>query len=182
MECPEVVLSTSGTTHPIARAILTFSKFGHFGGDCVKRHELRADRSFFSCRRQLNDSLRAVPLAMATATELVWTGAGTEAPTGATDFQKAVWPNAGYYESLRASLRLTDFNPLTVDWTKPVPWGNDPATCDSENMSEDKGCMMPLGVGLCARPPSRLPIAHPKHARSSRAAPLSWALDCSSPL
>ena len=127
----------------------------------MKRHELRADRSFFSCRRQLNDSLRAVPLAMATATELVWTGAGTEAPTGATDFQKAVWPNAGYYESLRASLRLTDFNPLTVDWTKPVPWGNDPATCDSENMSEDKGCMMPLGVGLCARPPSCLPIAHP---------------------
>ena len=116
------------------------------------------------------------------ATEaLKWTG-GTEAPDGATAFQQLVWPKAKYYTDLAAELRLTDFNPLTVDWTTPVSWGNEPDTCKSDDMSEDKGCMMPLGVGLCARPPSRLPIAHPKHARSSRAAPLSWALDCSSPL
>ena len=100
----------------------------------------------------------------------------------ATEFQQAVNKHATYYMGLQSSLRLTDFNPLTVDWTTPVSWGNDPDTCKSDDMSEDKGCMMPLGVGLCARPPSRLPIAHPKHARSSRAAPLSWALDCSSPL
>ena len=115
------------------------------------------------------------------ATELVY-DTTTEAPAGATPFQQLVWPNAGYYKSLGESLGLTDFNPLTVDWTNPVPWGNDPVTCKSDDMSEDKGCMMPLAVGLCARPPSRLPIAHPNHARSSRAALLSWALDCSSPL
>ena len=110
-----------------------------------------------------------------------YVGAGDEGFVP-TDFQDRVAKHASYYTRLAAELRLTDFNPLTVDWTTPVSWGNDPETCDSEKMSEDKGCMMPLGVGLCARPPSRLPIAHPKHARSSRAAPLSWALDCSSPL
>ena len=110
-----------------------------------------------------------------------YVGAGDEGFVP-TDFQERVAKHASYYTRLAAELRLTDFNPLTVDWTTPVTWGNDPETCDSEKMSEDKGCMMPLGVGLCARPPSRLPIAHPKHARSSRAAPLSWALDCSSPL
>jgi hypothetical protein len=82
------------------------------------------------------------------ATELAWNSLQSEAPAGATDFQKAVWQHAAYYEGLRDSLRLTDFNPLTVDWTKPVEWGNDPDTCNSEDMSEDKGCMMPLGVGF----------------------------------
>ena len=99
-----------------------------------------------------------------------------------TAFQLKVAEHATYYEGIAAKQFFTDFNPLTVDWTTPVSWGNDPVTCKSDDMSEDSGCMMPLGVGLCARPPSRLPIAHPKHARSSRAAPLSWALDCSSPL
>ena len=99
-----------------------------------------------------------------------------------TDFQDKVAPYAKYYYGIASKQFFTDFNPLTVDWTNPVPWGNDKDTCKSDDMSEDKGCMMPLGVGLCARPPSRLPIAHPKHARSSRAAPLSWASDCSSPL
>ena len=41
-----------------------------------------------------------------------------------------------YYESLRSQLGITDFNPLTVDWTTPVPWGNDPDNC---KMSDDSG-------------------------------------------
>ena len=45
---------------------------------------------------------------------------------GLTDFQKKVCEHAVYYKSLQTKLYLTDFNPLTVDWTTPVPWGNDP--------------------------------------------------------
>ena len=76
-----------------------------------------------------------------------YVGAGDEGFVP-TDFQERVAKHASYYTRLAAELRLTDFNPLTVDWTTPVSWGNDPETCDSEKMSEDKGCMMPLGVGF----------------------------------
>ena len=41
-----------------------------------------------------------------------------------------------YYESLRSQLGITDFNPLTVDLTTPVLWGNDPDNC---KMSDDSG-------------------------------------------
>ena len=84
-----------------------------------------------------------------------------DAPDGATAFQVAVNEHASVYERMRNELRLTDFNPLTVDWTDPVAWGNNKEFCKSDDMSEDSGCMMPLGVGLCARPPWRLPISHP---------------------
>ena len=79
----------------------------------------------------------------------------------ASAFQKKVAAHAPYYSTLVTQLRLTDFNPLTVDWTTPVPWGNDPLTCKSEDMSDSSGCMMPLGAGLCARPPPAPPRAHP---------------------
>ena len=68
-----------------------------------------------------------------------------------TDFQEKVLLNAPIYARMATSLGLTDFNPLTVDWTSPVSWGNDPVTCDSINMKTSDGCMMPLGAGLCAR-------------------------------
>jgi len=63
-------------------------------------------------------------------------------------FQQNVALHAEYYKVLATRLRLTDFNPLTVDWTTPVPWGNDPTTCDSKDMSDSSGCMMPLGAGF----------------------------------
>ena len=87
-------------------------------------------------------------------------GAGLEG-FKASAFQEKVALHASYYNDLVTQLRLTDFNPLTVDWTTPVPWGNDPLTCKSEDMSDSSGCMMPLGAGLCARPPPATPRAHP---------------------
>ena len=87
-------------------------------------------------------------------------GAGLEG-FKASAFQEKVALHASYYGDLATQLRLTDFNPLTVDWTTPVPWGNDPLTCKSEDMSDSSGCMMPLGAGLCARPPPATPRAHP---------------------
>jgi Na+/proline symporter len=65
---------------------------------------------------------------------------------GLTDFQTKVCEHAPYYGSLATKLYLTDFNPLTVDWTTPVPWGNDPDTCNMEG--DDSGCLMPLGAGF----------------------------------
>jgi len=81
-------------------------------------------------------------------------GAGTD---GYNAFQLKVNDHAAYYTTVANSLRLTDFNPLTVDWTTPVPWGNDPTTCKSDDMSDDSGCMMPLVAGVCVRPPPRNP-------------------------
>ena len=57
-------------------------------------------------------------------------------------------PNAtkmAEWAALGAKLGFTDFDPTSVDWDKPVPWGNDPANC---NMQNDKGCLMPLYAGL----------------------------------
>ena len=58
--------------------------------------------------------------------------------------------DAAQYLELAAKLRLTDFNPLVVDWKNPVPWYED-GKCE---MSDSGGCLMPLGAGLCATPPS----------------------------
>ena len=102
---------------------------------------------------------------MATGWEDNYVGAGIEGFV-ASDFQKAVGKHATYYHTLAGQLKLTDFNPLTVDWTTPVAWGNDPLTCKSEDMSDSSGCMMPLGAGLCARPPPA-----PTTPRQSRAQP-----------
>ena len=88
--------------------------------------------------------------------EMSFVGAGTDG-FEATDFQKKVALHAEYYTKVANSLRLTDFNPLTVDWTDPVAWGNDPDTCKSDDMSDDSGCMMPLVAGVCVRPPPRNP-------------------------
>merc|ERR1719329_1719494 len=60
-------------------------------------------------------------------------------------FKANVAKHKTYYESLRAQLGIVDFNPLTVDWTTPVPWGNDPDNCKMEDSS---GCLMPLGAGF----------------------------------
>ena len=80
----------------------------------------------------------------------------------ATAFQEKVATHAKYYEAVADQLRLTDFNPLTVDWTSPVAWGNNPETCKADDMSDSSGCMMPLAAGLCARPPPRqLRAYHP---------------------
>ena len=49
------------------------------------------------------------------------------------------------YATLADQLGLTDFNPLTVDWEKPVPWGNNASIC---NMDTSDGCLMPLGAGF----------------------------------
>ena len=74
--------------------------------------------------------------------------------TNPTDFQTSVKENAEYILVLQESLGLTDFNPLTVDWTKPVAWGNDPSKCDAVHLDgEDSGCLMPRGAGMCVRPP-----------------------------
>ena len=51
-------------------------------------------------------------------------------------FKANVLKHKTYYETLRSQLGLVDFNPLTVDWTTPVPWGNDPDHC---NMDDDSG-------------------------------------------
>lgn len=88
-------------------------------------------------------------------------GAGLEG-FKASAFQEKVALHASYYNDLATQLRLTDFNPLTVDWTSPVGWGNNPATCKADDMSDSSGCMMPLAAGLCARPPPRqLRANHP---------------------
>ena len=50
-------------------------------------------------------------------------------------FKANVAKHKTYYESLRAQLGIVDFNPLTVDWTTPVPWGNDPDNCKMEDSS-----------------------------------------------
>jgi len=52
---------------------------------------------------------------------------------------------ATYYESIAKLQYFTDFNPLTVDWTTPVPWGNDPDNC---KMGTDSGCLMPNWAGF----------------------------------
>jgi len=62
-----------------------------------------------------------------------------------SDFQENVCKHASYYMSVAEELYLTDFNPLTVDWTTPVPWGNDPDKC---SMTEDSGCLMPNWAGF----------------------------------
>merc|ERR1719440_1953733 len=49
------------------------------------------------------------------------------------------------YATLADQLGLTDFNPLTVDWEKPVAWGNTASIC---NMDTSDGCLMPLGAGF----------------------------------
>mgnify|MGYP006134029771 CR=1 FL=1 len=65
--------------------------------------------------------------------------------------------DARSYLALAESLRLTDFNPLTVDWQNPVPWYED-GGCE---MSDSSGCLMPLSAGLCAAPrPSEHPRAY----------------------
>jgi hypothetical protein len=64
-----------------------------------------------------------------------------------TDFQDKVAPYAKYYYGIASKQFFTDFNPLTVDWTVPVPWGNEPDKCNMEN--DDSGCLMPNGAGLC---------------------------------
>ena len=88
-------------------------------------------------------------------------GAGLEG-FKASAFQEKVALHASYYNDLVTQLRLTDFNPLTVDWTSPVAWGNNPETCKADDMSDSSGCMMPLAAGLCARPPPRqLRAYHP---------------------
>jgi len=62
---------------------------------------------------------------------------------------------AGYYDSIAKLQYFTDFNPLTVDWTTPVPWGNDPDNC---KMGTDSGCLMPNWAGLYA--PARITKHH----------------------
>ena len=90
-----------------------------------------------------------------------YVGEGTDGFV-ATAFQEKVKEHAGYYQAVANQLRLTDFNPLTVDWTSPVAWGNNPETCKADDMSDSSGCMMPLAAGLCARPPPRqLRAYHP---------------------
>ena len=42
-------------------------------------------------------------------------------------------------------LGLTEFDPTTVNWNDPIGWGNDPEHC---SMSNDSGCLIPLGVGF----------------------------------
>ena len=76
-----------------------------------------------------------------------------------SDFQENVCKHASYYMSVAEELYLTDFNPLTVDWTTPVGWGNDPDKC---SMTEDSGCLMPNWAGLCA-PTSFAPQASHKN-------------------
>jgi hypothetical protein len=66
----------------------------------------------------------------------------------ATAFQTKVKEHAEYYIDVANQLRLTDFNPLTVDWTSPVAWGNNPETCKADDMSDSSGCMMPLAAGF----------------------------------
>ena len=98
-------------------------------------------------------------------------------------FKANVLKHKTYYETLRSQLGLVDFNPLTVDWTTPVPWGNDPDKCnmdddsgapalftspllphalpppytrptaDSAPPAAASGCLMPLAAGLCALHP-----------------------------
>jgi hypothetical protein len=63
-----------------------------------------------------------------------------------TAFQLKVAEHATYYEGIAAKQFFTDFNPLTVDWTVPVPWGNEPDKCNMEN--DDSGCLMPNGAGF----------------------------------
>jgi len=52
--------------------------------------------------------------------------------------------DARSYLELAASLQLTDFNPLVVDWQNPVPWYED-GGCE---MSDSSGCLMPLSAGF----------------------------------
>ena len=82
---------------------------------------------------------------------------------GLTAFQTKVCEHAPYYGSLATKLYLTDFNPLTVDWTTPVPWGNDPEFCNMEG--DDSGCLMPLGAGLCALHTTSGRLTTPNQAR-----------------
>jgi len=63
-----------------------------------------------------------------------------------TDFQAKVAHNATYYYGIAKNQFFTDFNPLTVDWTTPVPWGNEPTKCNMEG--DDSGCLMPNGAGF----------------------------------
>ena len=49
------------------------------------------------------------------------------------------------WTALAAELGMTDFNPLTVDWNTPVPWGNNETLC---NMDTQEGCLMPLSAGF----------------------------------
>ena len=111
------------------------------------------------------------------------------------EFKANVLKHKDYYETLRSQLGLVDFNPLTVDWTTPVPWGNDPDKCnmdddsganalltlapcslahptrltptlaDSPPPAAASGCLMPLGAGLCA--------LHPASAKPCLHVPLS---------
>ena len=73
----------------------------------------------------------------------------------ATTFKANVLKNKPYYEELRSKLGLIDFNPLTVDWTTPVPWGNDPDNC---NMDDDSGAPA-LPTSPLPPPP---PLTHPR--------------------
>lgn len=89
-----------------------------------------------------------------------------------TDFQAKVAHNATYYYGIAKNQFFTDFNPLTVDWTTPVPWGNEPTKCNMEG--DDSGCLMPNGAGLCVAnshrvlPPPTLDRPSPPRARSAQ--------------
>ena len=91
------------------------------------------------------------------------------------EFKANVLKHKPYYETLRSQLGLVDFNPLTVDWTTPVPWGNDPDKC---NMDDDSGANALLTLAPCSLAlPTRL--AHPPRLTPLRL-PLLQAASCRS--
>eukprot|EP00965_Chrysotila_dentata_P252052 6210454-Pleurochrysis_carterae.AAC.1 len=48
-----------------------------------------------------------------------------------------------FYAGLGESLGLTEFDATSVNWAKPVFWGNG----DNCSMDNQDGCLIPLGAG-----------------------------------